>query len=421
MTIEVRSLAEAELQRFVDASVRGFGDDMLEGEFERVAKVIGADRCLAAFDDGRIIGTSASYRFPLAVPGGADIDTAGLTRVTVAATHRRQGVLTAMMDAHFTDAADHGEALSILWASEAAIYGRYGYGPATESHAVSFDSRLAGIVAPPQRDQMEIIEADEAAGIMPELREHHRIQRPGMYGRSEAWWTYRSLPDHKEMRDGKSARRYVVARRNGAAVGYVTFRHREGWSEAGLPTGEIHINEVCAIDHRAEHNLWWHVANIDLFPNVVSWNQPPDSPLPWLATNARAIIRRHSDGIYLRVLDVETALSTRRYASATDLIFEVADERLPDVGGVYQLTVNELGDGVCRRSDAEPELRLSTYALGALFLGSTRPEPLAQIGEITAPGVDGGAAHDNEMFDRVVARLRDIFGWPVTAWCSEMF
>ena len=65
---------------------------------------------------------------------------AALTNVTVSATHRRQGLLRQMITAALAAAAERGEHLGILIASEYPIYGRFGYGPAAEAANYIIDS-----------------------------------------------------------------------------------------------------------------------------------------------------------------------------------------------------------------------------------------------------------------------------------------
>ncbi len=412
MAIDIRPIVDAELQPYIDAVRRGFGGDEVEGEQDRMVKVLGLDRCHAAFDGDRVVGTIGSYAFQLAVPGEVDVSTAGLTRVTVSATHRRQGILTSLMDTHFEHAVANGEALSILWASEVAIYGRFGYGQAAEGLILNFDSRKAQISAPERPDTLEVIDADEAAKLLPDLRERCRIGRPGKFARTETWWTIRNLRDPSEHRGGKSARRFVLARRDGQPVGYAMFRHKSHWDDNDLPEGHIHVEELGSLDQQAEHTLWWHVANIDLFPHVHSWSQPTDLMLPWLAENPRAIVRRLTDGIQLRVLDVETALSARRYAVGGELVFGLVDEVVPSNAGTYRLAVDEDGAGTCTRTEAEPDVIMDAYSLGSLYLGSMPPEPLAFTGRLRA----GPAASD-----RPPAAACSMLSWPVPAWCDEGF
>ncbi len=409
MSIEIRSIAEPELDQYIGSVRTAFGDEANEGEQDRVRRVLGLARARAAFDTkGRIVGTTGSYDFSLAAPGGVDVACAGLTRVTVATSHRRRGILRSLMADHFDEAAGQGAALSILWASEVAIYGRFGYGQASENMAVSYDGRLADIAAPVQPDELELIDPAEAHTTLPDLRERHRIARPGLFHRTPVWWEVRSFPDHEWQRTGASANRTVLASRNGEPVGYAIYRQKPKWNDLDLPDGEVRVGEVVGIDDRALHTLWWYLSNIDLFPNVTAYLQPVDSMVPWLARNPRAIRRLVNDGIHLRVLDAAAALTARRYDTPGELVFRVVDDQRDDVAGTYRLVVADDGTARCERHDGEPTATLSAQALGALYLGGCRPDPLVTCGWLQADG-------------RTVDAMRRMFTWPVAPFCDEGF
>lgn len=420
MSVKIRAITEDDLTAYCQAFVRGFGAEVHEGEEDRVRHVLGLDRTHAAFDDSnRIVGTMAAYTMQLAVPGEVDVASAGLSRVTVATSHRRQGILSQMIDVHFADSVAHREAVSILWASEASIYGRFGFGQATENAWVVFDTTKADIVRPARPDTVDLIDAAEAQKVLPELRERCRRKRPGIFQRSPVWWEHRSFPDHEWMREGMSSRRYVVASRNGDPVGYATYRQKMNWTDDDLADGKISVETVAAIDDDAVHTLWWFLSNVDLFPHVEAWLQPTDTIVPWIANNVRAIRRKVNDGIHLRVLDVADALSTRHYQQPGEVTFAVDDPRLGSNTGTYRLTIDQpapVGDdgnlptyrGTCEQTEAEPQLTISPKALGTLYLGSGRTGPLALVGEIRGQRA-------------AVSELERLMGWPVAAFCDEGF
>src|SRR5215475_6986145 len=102
--LEVRSIAEAELPTMLEVDRRGFSaaprskersDSWVRGELERT-------RC--AFDAGTLVGCSRAYSFEMTMPGGASVPVAGVSSVAVQPTHRRRGVLTAMIGALSADA-----------------------------------------------------------------------------------------------------------------------------------------------------------------------------------------------------------------------------------------------------------------------------------------------------------------------------
>src|SRR5258708_7862217 len=89
-------------------------------------RVFEPERSLAAFDRDEIIGTTTIMSFDLIVPGG-EVGAAGVTGVGVLPSHRRRGVLSALMGTQLADVSAGAEPVAALFASESVIYGRYGY------------------------------------------------------------------------------------------------------------------------------------------------------------------------------------------------------------------------------------------------------------------------------------------------------
>src|SRR5947208_13687941 len=131
MAFEVRPCADKdEFRRAVDAFAQYFGPPLTEERVDRFSRVLDIDRMHAAFEDGTIVGGAGAFTFDFSVPGGS-LPCAGVTVVGVFPTHRRRGVLRAMMDAQLLDVHERGEPIAALWASEEGIYGRFGYGLAS--------------------------------------------------------------------------------------------------------------------------------------------------------------------------------------------------------------------------------------------------------------------------------------------------
>ncbi len=119
-------------------------------------------RFLAAWDGDRCVASGGAFSFRLTVPGGASVPAAGVTMVSVAATHRRRGLLTAMMRRQLDDIRSWGEPLAVLTASEPAIYGRFGYGAATFQLDAEIDTLRAGLSVPDGTDDVLLRYADPA-------------------------------------------------------------------------------------------------------------------------------------------------------------------------------------------------------------------------------------------------------------------
>jgi predicted acetyltransferase len=398
--LEIRPITSDEADAFRSCLMTTFGggaDDDPSGP-SRVRALIAPGRAWAAFDGRAIVATAGTFALTVGVPGGS-MAMAGLTMVTVRPTHRRRGLLRQLIQMHVDDARQHGEAISALWASEATIYGRFGYGIAVEGDEITFDTRqtLAAIGEP---DTCVWIEEAEAIERLPAIYARATAGRPGALHRDAAWWRERRFLEIPSLRGGgASVRRHVVIRRGDDDVGYVVYRQRPGFQD-GVATGTTEMVELIAIDPRAEASLWQFIAGIDLFP-IARWgNAPTDAVLPWIASDPNRVLRRRIQSLWLRVDDVAAALAARRYPVDGELRFAVGD-------ATWALVV-EAGRGRCARTDAAPELCFAGTTLGSVFLGGVAVSTLARAGRITGE-------------PDAIARADRMFGWPVAAWCPEVF
>ncbi len=78
------------------------------------------------------VGTYSYFAGTLNVGGPEPVDVHEITSVTVSPTHRRRGILRSMITTHLDRAAAEGIPVAVLTASEATIYGRFGFGVAAE-------------------------------------------------------------------------------------------------------------------------------------------------------------------------------------------------------------------------------------------------------------------------------------------------
>src|SRR5689334_20136010 len=139
-----------------------FGEESWEWFAKAAEELMPLDRVLAAFDGGRAVGCAASWPLRMTIPGG-ELPAAGVTWVAVLPSHRRRGLLREFMRRQLDDLHARGEPLAVLTASEAAIYGRFGYGIAIPWH--SLDATCAGFAFrddPGPRGTVRIVTREEA-------------------------------------------------------------------------------------------------------------------------------------------------------------------------------------------------------------------------------------------------------------------
>ena len=227
MAHKIRALAAEEFGAFLSTVLHTFGMDFDSDSkaHQRLLKTLDPARSYGVFSGTELVGTGGAFDLNLSIPGG-EIPMAGLTLVTVCSPHRRQGILRSLIDHHLLDAREHGESISGLWASEASIYGRFGYGVAAECEHLELDCTHLVMREPGPGHQIRLISPGKRAyELLAPIYE--RARRPGMLVRSEAWWKERWLYDGEERRQGTSQMRIAIAELAGTPMGYVAYRQRQ--------------------------------------------------------------------------------------------------------------------------------------------------------------------------------------------------
>jgi len=361
MTIEIRPPAEDELRAAMTAAEIAFGAGVIEDEdWERERQALPASRALAAFDGGKPVALAGAYAFDLTIPGG-QLPCAGVTWVGVVPTHRRRGILRDLMRHQLEDVAVWGEPIAALWASEAAIYGRFGYGQAAPSaHAKSNPARFA--LRTPASGSVRLVDAEEALLSFPPVYERLRAERPGMITRDERWWKEHRLADLERWRRGASVKFYAVVEIDGEVEGYAYYRIKDEWQD-GFAKGQVRVIEALALSAEAERTLWSFLHGIDLVTQVEVYIFDPASSLPLLVRDQRALGLRVGDGLWLRLVDADAALRARSYRPGESVVLEVRDELLPSNAGRYRV-----GDDAGRTEDTA-DLALDVADLASAYLG----------------------------------------------------
>lgn len=359
-----------------------------------VASVTEPERVRAAFAGGRLVGTSAMLSLELTVPGAGPVPMGGVTSVGVLATHRRQGLLRAMMRALLDDSRARGEALAGLSASEGSIYGRYGFGPATYAVRWELGRAPAGLAGEPGVD---IVEREEAVAAFAALHERVRRSRIGEISAFPGMWEGKAGTGD-EGRDG--VRRFVVFLGASGVEGGAIYRLP--WSPDRETAGTVQVEWLEAATDVAYRGLWAFLCDLDLTKRVVAGKRPVDEPLRWLLRDWRAVrVTTASDALWVRLVDVGAALAGRTYEVEGSFRVAVTDEFCPWNDGVW-LVSGGPGGSTCVRDSGEPDVAMGAAALGAVYLGGTGLGPLARAG-LVRELVPGALARVTAMLGRAEA------------------
>jgi predicted acetyltransferase len=374
----LRPVTRDELTEFTMTPLTAFGERFEPARFELEWTSVELDRTLAAFEGDKIVGTGRLYSLELTMPGGRLLPTAGVSWIAVLPTHRRRGILTAIKRTQLDDAADRGEALAILYASESGIYGRFGYGVSTSSMSVSVERRHSGFLNPVPNGRVRLVEEDDARKLFPDIFDRARRTQPGAVQRVDAWW-----PDEFFWRDQdeKGTRHYCVYESPGGGLdGYAAYRFEARWGNG--PEGTLQVTDLVSLTPEARTVLWRYLLDVDLVETIKAWVVPVDEPLRWLLREPRRMeVTRLGESLWVRVLDAPAALSARTYATSGRVVFEVVDDFRPDGGAAGRVALDGGPDGAeARRTSEEPDLVLEVAELGGILLGGVRPSTLARAG-----------------------------------------
>ena len=404
---QIRPITPEEFESFVRAMERAFGGHPRPEEMDGWRSIMEYGRSLAVFDGESIVGTAGAFSLTLSVPGSR-VPMPGVTWVGVAPTHRRRGLLTMMMRRQLDDFHDAGDVVGGLWASEGAIYQRFGYGLAAFGAEIDIPRARTAFARPVSWPGVIRIEEDKerALAILSRLHEAVAQGQPGMWSRTPAMWR-ETLADLEHWRDGFSALHFAVYEGPEGAEGYVAYRFKHDWDH-GLSKGTLKVSEHMATTVEAYAALWRFCFDHDLVDHVTAWGRTPDEPLLHMLADPRALQLHKGDALWLRLIDVPRALAARRYSARIGVVFEVRDSFCPWNEGRYRLESGPEG-AECTPTDADPDLVVDAADLAAAYLGGSGFRSLHRAGRVieNTPGT--------------MARADAMFTWDPPPWCPNVF
>ena len=396
-----------DLDEFLDAVgaiSHYFGAERSPERAERFSRLLLQERMHAAFDGDRIVGGAGAFSFQLTVPGGP-VPCAGVTVVGVLPTHRRRGVLTALMRAQLEDIRERGEPIAALWASEEPIYRRFGYGLASLAGEIELASGYSGLrEGPDPSASSRLISLEEAKVQIPPIYDRVRLSTPGMFERTPDWWELRPLADPPERREGAGVKNAVILELSGEPAGYALYRVSVKF-EQGSSAGRLLVIEAIADGPVATRELWRLLLQMDWVATFEADLLPIDHPLVHQLQYPRRLRMRVGDGVWLRLVDVGAALSARAYGAAGPVVLEVADAFLPENAGRWRIA-----DGTAERTQDDADLALDVGELGSAYLGGFTFAELVRAGVVSELR-DGGAARADALFLTAAPK----------PWCPEIF
>jgi predicted acetyltransferase len=405
--LDVRTITDDEVPAFCAAMNTGFlspaGD--VDAEARRPGMIL--DRTWAGFDGTLLVSTLRSFPTDLTMPGGRTVTASAVTAVTTTSTYRRRGLATRMVLGELAACVERGEPASVLIAAEWPIYGRFGYGAATEHQTLTVDTRLARLRNRPQ-GTVEYVDDATGRALSPEVFERHRLATPGEIARPDRFWDLDfGILRYPSWGEPKPAFTVVARDPDGTPIGVARYTHADKWTDR-LPDGTAEVRGILTTDPAGDALLWSHLIGLDLAATVRAADRPADDVLPWLLTDARhARAADRADFLWVRPLDVPALLGARAYGVPGTVVLEVVDPA-GFAGGRFALDAGADG-ATCTPTAASPDLTLGVAALGTVCLGGYGLHTLAAAGLV------------DEHTAGAVGRAARMFRADRAPWCSTWF
>jgi predicted acetyltransferase len=339
------------------------------------------ERALIAEEAGVVAGHACAYTRDLTVPGSI-VPAAHISQVGVAPTHRRRGLLTRLMRRQLEEiAAASREPIAVLWASEGAIYPRFGYGFAASRVRMEINTAEVRLKhAPTPAGRLRMVSPVTGNLEFAKIFEQLRPENVGWSSRDDRWWAY-ATADVESERDGATQLRGVICETDGVPSGYALWRTLDGWGLRG-PRSEVHVIEWAATDPRAYATLWEFLLGLDLVRVARVWMAALDEPLQYLVNDPKRLGMDVADALWIRVVDVPAALSARRYSAPANLVLELTDPVLAANTGRFRLTIADDGTATCTPTTDPADLSCGIVELGAVYLGAVSWSILAAGGSV---------------------------------------
>jgi len=363
-------------------------------------------------DRGRWVATLRTEERALSVPGvgdrTVDLRVDALTNVTVAASHRRRGLMRRMLSGSLRAARERSDAISILIAAEWPIYGSFGYAPATLSADYVLHRWRPGASCPGDPARVRQVEREEFGELAPAVYAAARRCRPGQIDRDARWWN-RVLGRDGYAPSEDLPHNWFVHEGDDGPDGLL------GWKASGdfgliPPLGSVEVWDLTSATDTAYQNFWAYLSGIDGVDQIRLSNRSVDERVRWLLGDARALVMTQQvDFLWVRLLDVPAALAARRYAVPGEVVLEVIDAGAdPFASGRYRLRAAD--DQVqCESTDQDADLEITQQALASIYLGGFR------LRELLLSGVA------KECRPGAIGRVDLMFSTPLAPWNATGF
>ncbi len=391
MQIEVRPAKPEEMDgiRKIAADTNLLPPDFIPQKF---INGITPEMTLCAFVDGKAATSYAAWPFHMKF-NGIEAPVAGVSIVGTLPVFRRMGCLRKVHKRHFELLHEGGERpISILFASQAAIYQRYGYAVVSTQNSYQIE---------PGHIRFKSLNQLNGTGKLIQLHENavetlDRIYRQFSEGRTGylvrdkfKWETGVLNPPG----DPGVVHDKIVYEENGVPLGYVVYTVGPHFTERGLAQ-KITIKDIAWLSVSAYYGIWDYFTRMDLARNIHWMQVPPDDPMPHLILEPSALNVKSTRGLLARIVDIEKAIPLRGYNEDGELFFKIAgDDMCPWNNGIWHLKIKDR-KGSIEKTDSEPEISMGINSLAVILFGQLSTTRAMRMGIIDVVKEDALPGYD---------------------------
>lgn len=379
MAYEIRAAKAEEMAQVGLMAAYVYGGEFGDEADNITATSLKPEWTLCAFDGPKLITSFGAFPFTMRANGTA-ISFAGITAVGTLPEYRRQGLVRQIMTQALADEKERGQSIAGLWASQAAIYQRYGFAPAGYNRSYSIDSTdikfadgdpgSCQVTRPPSTQGIEAARAVYREFIANRFGYLHRSQ---LLWHNNVFETGEDGPVHA-----------AVAYQNGEPRGYIAYTLRADKVPHAARPQEIKIRDFAWLDIDAYRSIWSYLAHHDLVGRVSWRNAPMDDPAPLIMQEPRLLHWQDEEGSWMRLVDVPLALEQRGYTGQGRVVIGVVGD---DFGtwnnGAWQLET-DTGEAQVTATANEPDVVVSIGVLSSLYTGMFSARHLRSAGLLRA-------------------------------------
>jgi len=382
---EIRPASQAEMGQLGNLTSYVYGGAFGDGEDNISATSNRPEWTLCAFDGDKMVASYGTIPFTMRA-NGKSMAMAGVSIVGTLPEYRRRGLLRQITERSFKNMRATGQTVAALWASQAAIYQRYGYSLCSVQRRYELDTVDANLLEPANPDyRVTRTTAAESFATLKDLYRQFVGDRTLYLHRSSLLWQANALADREP--DGP-VHTAVCSNSNGEPAGYVIYTLRAGRVDHPARAQEIVVRDLVWLDIDACRALWAFLAKHDLVGRIVWENAPSDDPAVELFNEPRMLMARDQEGVYFRVIDVPGALSGRGYDCDGEITISVGPDReAPWNEGAWRMTVAG-GEAQVEAVSSGADVTFNIKSLSSAFSGHRRVSQLANWGLVS--GSDDG-------------------------------